>query len=764
MDCKHIFIHIKALIKIAIIFLLFIYIYILHICLPIVRHKSQVFVHNPNSRSLNADGRWVMSASVSDINYLNINQTVNALAAGKLRQSRPTSTVGGNQKSANNKSRTSSANSSTGSTSGGGVGGTNSGGDNDVLVIGTPTSIMVYDVITNSDLFYKEVPDGANAVIIGEVGTIHKPLAIVGGNCALQGFDYEGTDSYWTVTGDNITCMVLTDLDEDGQNELLVGSDDHDIRVFKEDAITYELSETDTITSLCAISPHTFAYALANGTVGVYHKKERLWRIKSKNQAICLLSFDVNQDGKPELVTGWSNGKLDARNIENGEVLFRDNLSHSIAGLLVADYNLDGIDELIVCTVEGEIRGYVSASPQERQSVMDANFEQDTVREMMKKRQNLLMELRNYEENSRIQRIADPFISKAKATMENDQFGAIPANTQLRSALVISQTDKLPCVELTLETTNDTIIRTVVIFAEGIFKGESQVIHPVDSQVRSEISVALRPPKDLAIDLHVKALVGYKSSFHYHVFELTRHLPRFSMYAVTKLTAKPQSHVSFVLPEKLVRVTTWLNANFLLVEEFDYGETLDISFVSLRDGSPLALEMDGRTGELTVRTDNIELAGDIVQSLVYEYLGIEDMSSTASFPVEVDKLKKFVNQVEELQNVRQRLAAEIADNSVAIRELVVRAEDARLIGEIKLMKNLYNDLNTFNTDLITEYKIRCQNHQDLVDSLKQVNVCIQRAGNLRVGKPKSQLINSCRNAIQQNNLNLLSRIISDDEF
>ena len=223
----------------------------------------------------------------------------------------------------------------------------------------------------------------------------------------------------------------------------MVGSDDHDIRVFKEDAITYELSETDTITCLCAIGAHTFAYALSNGTVGVYHKKERLWRIKSKNQAIGLLSYDVNGDGQAELVTGWTNGKLDARNVENGEVLFRDNLVHSIAAILCADYNLDGVDELIACTVEGEIRGYVPASQQERQTVIDANFEQDTIRELMKRKQNLALELRNYEENIRIQNIADPFLAKGKPTMENDQFGAIPANTQLRSALVINQNDKL---------------------------------------------------------------------------------------------------------------------------------------------------------------------------------------------------------------------------------------------------------------------------------------------------------------------------------
>ena len=124
-----------------------------------------------------------------------------------------------------------------------------------------------------------------------------------------------------------------------------------------------------------------------------------------------------------------------------------------------------------------------------------------------------------------------------------------------------------------------------------------------------------------------------------------------------------------------------MNSNFLLVEEFDFVEVLSVSFVCLRDGKPLVIHMDGQTGEVNFRTDNIELAGDLVQSLVSEYLGIEELSSTAYFPTEVESLKKHIESVEELQAVRQRLAAEVADNSVAIRGLVVRAEDARLIGE-----------------------------------------------------------------------------------
>lgn len=59
-----------------------------------------------------------------------------------------------------------------------------------------------------SDVCYVmlQVTDGANAIVLGKLGNIQSPLAIVGGNCALQGFDYEGNDQFWTVRQSIFLC------------------------------------------------------------------------------------------------------------------------------------------------------------------------------------------------------------------------------------------------------------------------------------------------------------------------------------------------------------------------------------------------------------------------------------------------------------------------------------------------------------------------------------------------------------------------------
>lgn len=47
------------------------------------------------------------------------------------------------------------------------------------------------------------------------------------------------------------------------------------------------------------------------------------------------------------------------------------------------------------------------------------------------------------------------------------------------------------------------------------------------------------------------------------------------------------------------------------------------------------------------------------------------------------------------------------------------------------MRQKYVELHQLNQELINGYRIRTQNQQSLIENLKQINVLIQKASNLR---------------------------------
>uniref|UniRef100_A0A8D3EA93 Bardet-Biedl syndrome 2 protein homolog n=1 Tax=Scophthalmus maximus TaxID=52904 RepID=A0A8D3EA93_SCOMX len=647
-----------------------------HPCLTAATQAGKVFIHNPHARGQRpAAHRLSHSTQDSDISLLNINQAVTCLTAGKL--------------------------------------GPNTTGD--TLLVGSQTNLLAYDVHDNADVFYREVSDGANTIVLGKLGDIRSPLAIIGGNCALQGFDYAGADHFWTVTGDNVRSLVLFDFTGDGKNELLVGSEDFDIRVFKEDELVSEMTENETVTSLCHMHGSRFGYALANGTVGVYDRNARYWRIKSKNHAMSIHAFDLNADGVVELITGWSNGKIDARSDRTGEVIFKDNLSSSVAGVVEGDYRLDGQTQLICTSIEGEVRGYLPAGKDLKGNLMDSSAEQDLIRELSHRRQNLLLELRNYEENAKVHLLIG--------------VGVIPANTQLQTALSVRPATEAQKahVELSISTPNA---------HEGtrcVFSANT----PPELHIHSNNRFFLPPTQ-------------------FHVFEITRQLPRFSMYDVNfdSSADPPTGSVTFSISERPQRVVMWLNQNFLLPEGV---ESPDVTFNSLRGGGLLSVSM-ASNGQITLRTDDIDLAGDLVQSLA-SFLALEDLSAEADFPVYFEELRTTLTEVDEFHSVHQKLTAAMADHSNYIRNMLVQAEDARLMCDMTTTKKRYRELYDLNRDLVNEYKIRSNNHNALLACLKSVNLAIQRAGRLRVGKPKNQVISACRDAIKSNNVNSLFRIM-----
>ena len=110
---------------------------------------------------------------------------------------------------------------------------------------------------------------------------------------------------------------------------------------------------------------------------------------------------------------------------------------------------------------------------------------------------------------------------------------------------------------------------------------------------------------------------------------------------------EPQGWVKLQSKERVQRIVMWLNQNFLLTEELEAKNSLELDFLILRNNGLLSLVMDG-SGSITIKTDDMDLAGDIVQSLG-TYLGMEDLATTAHFPAEISSLERLLSGAEELQ-------------------------------------------------------------------------------------------------------------------
>merc|ERR1740138_1139256 len=105
--------------------------------------------------------------------------------------------------------------------------------------------------------------------------------------------------------------------------------------------------------------------------------------------------------------------------------------------------------------------------------------------------------------------------------------GVIPTDTKLSIALKSNKS--MGTVELHLMTSNYSVIRAVVIFAEHLFDGEACMLHPIPPS--NNVIVQISPAKDVQTMMSIKALAGLSSSsVQYHVFEVNYLMPKFSMY------------------------------------------------------------------------------------------------------------------------------------------------------------------------------------------------------------------------------------------
>ena len=629
---------------------------------------------------------------------------------------------------------------------------------------------MCYDLNQNKTLFDRDIMEGVYCMVYGQYSSYPEPICICGGSYNIIGIDINGEDKFWTVLGGNAICLKLNDINNDGANELIVGTDDYTIRFYQNEDNINEINENTKIIEVEYIDNTVLAYALENGTIGCYKGNDRLWRKKEKGYVTSILVIDFNRDNYYEILCGWSTGKLQMLETSQGRILIETDLNKPIAKmfydniLLGSSNNIyNKYNQLLVLTNNGEVYGF-DYSLNER--IIKNKF-------IAKDKKVLQKDLNKYESSLQektelIKKLEDLAIkesNKSKINSPKDEI-VLPKNTTVN--IDLQSNNDFKCADLIIESSENTIIKMVLIQSEQIYKGETMVKYP--NKETNKVIIQIKTKKDMNINLHIKALVG-KSYFldDYQVFEFNKIIPKYCFYILLRDDISYKNDVvqgiSFRFNERIERLILWLETFFNIpkkeLETYRPNEdTYNIRFMSLRTDKILQISVKNeKENIIEISTEEMELCGNIFQDMC-TYFNITDLDTNINYKKIVNKYSENINRISELDQTRNQYNINMTEIIQLIKDLFVKAEDNRLLDNIKDFKDYFRKINVKNLELLDEYEKRTKAYEQLISDLKVVNEIIQIFSNLKAGKYKNEVVNQCRNCIRKKNYNLLLKILS----
>ena len=328
----------------------------------------------------------------------------------------------------------------------------------DIIIVASETTLTAYDAYTNTDLFHKEIPDGITAIKCGFIGankTRPDILVFVGSHCSIQAFNHTGDDVYWNITGDNVQSICFCDLDDDDNTELIVGCEDNNIIIFKNENIENEIVESSPVTDLISFGVELFGFALKNGSLGVSDKKCLKWKYKQKDPIIGIATYLDEGDYSDALISGHRTGKIDVRNAETGECIFTTNVEQNLSSLFKGNLLQSRDKQIVVATRSGQIIGYKQNYEHQNQveeGGKTSDAENELIQSLIEKKNALMSELNQMHD-----------LKNQKGPRGGDR-EIIPNDTRLMCAYKYNFDKK--CIELHLKTNNSAIIRGIIVSGE----------------------------------------------------------------------------------------------------------------------------------------------------------------------------------------------------------------------------------------------------------------------------------------------------------
>ena len=637
-------------------------------------------------------------------------------------------------------------------------------------------------------MFDREITEGVLSMTCGKFSNFKEPLCLAGGNCNIVGVDINGEDKFWTVLGGNTICMALGDFNSDDKNELFVGTDDFTIRIYKDEEPILEINENTKIVIIAPIDEQYFCYGLETGTIGLYNGSTKVWTKKEKGYCNSIeIRYFTNDEDTLEALIGMSTGKIILLDANTGREILNFYVDNAVSKFFYGDFTLsqrqinenenikkneddedeeEDKDQIICFTENGDVYGYCYGEknfvPLEREYMSkDKKVSQEDLNEyekLLKEKNKLLDELED---------LAVKESNKSKINAPKDG-NDLPEGLKVDIDLESNDEDK--CADLILEASEGAIIKMVIIVSEQIYQGETFVKYPKNET--NKAIVQIKNKKDLNINLHIKVLVGSNSFLDdFQVLEYNKIIPKYCFYILLReeneYTSKLEQGINLDYNDRIDRLIIFLEASFNIpqsdLETFKKDEkTFCVRFRSLR--SDKILEINVKNGnKLNILTDEIELCGNLVQDFA-AYLKEENLNTNINYPNYAKSYEEVFDRIEIIDNERNHFNINMSDIITNIKDLYVKAEDNRLIDNIRGFRDYFRKIDVQNSQLLDEFEKRSEKYQQLLTDLKSVNEMIQLGSNLKCGTFKKAMITECRKCIRNKDYKLLMRIISTGEF
>eukprot|EP00056_Hartaetosiga_gracilis_P002939 m.58330 g.58330 ORF g.58330 m.58330 type:complete len:750 (-) comp11257_c1_seq2:146-2395(-) len=665
--------------------------------------------------------------------------------------------------------------------------------DVDYVYVGSAHHLVAYNVVENKNVFTLEMSDGCSSLATGTLSGAQKQLMFVGGTCSIYGYDVEGNDDFWTVTGDDVTAMIVSEFKSASNLELIVASENCELHSYTSDAETNEETTlSGAATHMQRVSCATVAYGLSTGTVGVLKEGVQLWEQKLKHHVSALRGFEV--DGRVVVVVGWSNGLLEFRDVQSGKIVFSENLKVSIAGLVVSDYRNEGKDHLLVVLSSGKVIAFCSGAVTKHTlgaaPVVKENLGAK-IRLLQQKRKDLLYRLGNLKKLQQ---------KKKKTSSDMDKL----IQTKMNKVLKVIDGQ----LHLLLSTNSGELIQSVTLVNDGIFEEDAHTVYFKESVKLAKILLPIPKLADFRVTL--RCLIGDTISTKYLVTSDNLKVDKYACFCQEDVVEPSLLNAYAYSPALEDSILSFINSAFALCEDItsltapigffsadfgalfiavhgdslvigaDHGHTLNSFTNDLRDEVALtpvslqktvtvvkAAEENARESlkdpaRSSPKSDNRSDMVNLNHATITHDDGdrrqndSEEESGRLTNDDVSNSVELVLQSVRDLHAVRQKLVAEIADNSTLAKGLLLRAEDHRLMGNYDEMQQAYRDVMDVNQDILRSHAFRHSNQEKLMQQVRLLNKIIHSVAERKGG---GTFIESCRRAIKDNDFNTLLTLL-----